>query len=72
MNQAVRIPLFPLRTVLFPQGLLPLRIFERRYLDMIRRVLREDSGFGVVLIRTGAEVGEIAELAEVGTFARRR
>jgi Lon protease-like protein len=70
MNSPVRIPLFPLRTVLFPQGLLPLRIFERRYLDMIRQVMREDSGFGVVLIRTGAETGEIAELADVGTFAR--
>ncbi len=70
MKIAVRIPLFPLRTVLFPQGLLPLRIFETRYLDMIRRVMREDAGFGVVLIRTGAEVGEITELAEVGTWAR--
>jgi len=67
---AVRIALFPLRTVLFPQGLLPLRIFETRYLDMIRRVMREDSGFGVVLIRTGGEVGAITEMAEVGTWAR--
>jgi Lon protease-like protein len=70
MNALVRIPLFPLRTVLFPQGLLPLRIFERRYLDMIRTVMRDDSGFGVLLIRTGAEVGDVAELADVGTFAR--
>ncbi|MDQ2639675.1 MAG: LON peptidase substrate-binding domain-containing protein [Pseudomonadota bacterium] len=70
MKIAVRIALFPLRTVLFPQGLLPLRIFETRYLDMIRRVMREDAGFGVVLIRTGAEVGAITELAEVGTWAR--
>jgi Lon protease-like protein len=66
----VRIPLFPLRTVLFPQGLLPLRIFETRYLDMIRSVMREDAGFGVVLIRTGGEVGEIGELADIGTWAR--
>jgi Lon protease-like protein len=70
MTQAVRIPLFPLRTVLFPSGLLPLRIFERRYLDMIRGVMRGDSGFGVVLIRTGAEVGEVDEVASIGTFAR--
>jgi Lon protease-like protein len=70
MKIAVRIALFPLRTVLFPQGILPLRIFETRYLDMIRRVMREDTGFGVVLIRTGAEVGDIAEIADVGTFAR--
>ena len=70
MKVPVRIPLFPLRTVLFPQGLLPLRIFETRYLDMIRRVMRENAGFGVVLIRTGAEVGEISELAQIGTWAR--
>jgi Lon protease-like protein len=65
-----RIPLFPLRTVLFPQGLLPLRIFETRYLDMIRRVMREDSGFGVVLIRAGGETGQLGEVAGIGTFAR--
>lgn len=65
-----RIALFPLRTVLFPQGLLPLRIFETRYLDMIRRAMREDSGFGVVLILDGAEIGRVGEVARVGTFAR--
>lgn len=70
MIPAVRIALFPLRTVLFPQGLLPLRIFETRYLDMIRRVMRENAGFGVVLIRTGGEVGTIGEVASVGTWAR--
>ncbi len=65
-----RIALFPLGTVLFPQALLPLRIFETRYVDMIRRVMREQSGFGVVLIREGAEVGPVGSLAPVGTFAR--
>lgn len=65
-----RIALFPLGTVLFPEGRLPLRIFETRYVDMVRRVMREDSGFGVVLIRQGAEVGAVAEVADVGTFAR--
>lgn len=65
-----RIPLFPLRTVLFPHGLLPLRIFETRYLDMIRRVMREGKGFGVVLILDGAEIGRIGEVAHVGTWAR--
>ena len=49
------LPLFPLRTVLFPGGNLPLRIFEPRYLDMIKRCMREDRGFGVVLIRSGVE-----------------
>lgn len=70
MTLPARIALFPLRTVLFPQGLLPLRIFETRYLDMIRRVMREDSGFGVVLILDGAEIGKVGEVAHVGTFAR--
>ena len=55
------IPLFPLNTVLFPGGPLPLRIFETRYTDMVRRCMREQSAFGVVLIRAGAEVGEVSE-----------
>ena len=66
----MRIALFPLGTVLFPEGLLPLRIFETRYVDMIRRVMREGTGFGVVLIRAGAEVGAVDEVAQVGTLAR--
>lgn len=66
----MRIALFPLRTVLFPQGLLPLRIFETRYVDMIRRVMREGEGFGVVLLRGGGEVGAADEVAQVGTLAR--
>jgi Lon protease-like protein len=65
-----RIPLFPLRTVLFPQAVLPLRIFETRYVDMVRRCMREQSGFGVVLIRAGAEVGGVNATADVGCFAR--
>lgn len=65
-----RIALFPLGTVLFPQGVLPLRIFETRYIDMIRRCMRGNSGFGVVLIREGAETGPVGALAAVGTYAR--
>ncbi len=65
-----RIALFPLRTVLFPQAVLPLRIFETRYVDMVRRCMREQSGFGVVLIRDGAEAGGITAVADVGCFAR--
>jgi uncharacterized protein len=64
----MEIPLFPLGTVLFPGGRLALRIFETRYLDMIRRVLREGSSFGVVAIRSGSEVGE-ADTFVVGTLA---
>ena len=62
--------LFPLNTVLFPGGLLPLRIFEPRYLDMVGRCMREGADFGVVLILSGAETGAVAQLAAVGTGAR--
>lgn len=50
------VPLFPLHTVLFPGGLLPLRVFEARYLDMVRDCLREERPFGVCLIESGHEV----------------
>jgi Lon protease-like protein len=63
------IPLFPLRTVLFPGGPLPLRVFEQRYLGLISRCLREESTFGVALIREGDETGR-ASIYEVGTLAR--
>jgi Lon protease-like protein len=63
------IPLFPLNTVLFPGGPLPLRVFEPRYLDMVSRCLKEETEFGVVLILSDSEVGD-AQLASVGTLAR--
>ena len=50
------LPLFPLHTVLFPGGLLPLKIFEARYLDMARECLREKTPFGVCLLKSGHEV----------------
>ncbi|TKC89611.1 ATP-dependent protease [Trinickia terrae] len=52
------LPLFPLHTVLFPDGLLPLKIFEARYLDMARDCLREQAPFGVCLLKSGAEVAQ--------------
>ncbi|MBS0582613.1 MAG: LON peptidase substrate-binding domain-containing protein [Proteobacteria bacterium] len=64
------IPLFPLHTVLFPGGEIALRIFEPRYLDMVRDCARGDSPFGVCLILDGNEVGEPATPAAVGTLAR--
>jgi Lon protease-like protein len=70
MSDAREIPLFPLNTVLFPGGPLPLRIFEARYVDLVRRCLRDDSGFGVVLIREGVEAGGPALTCDVGTYAR--
>jgi len=65
----VHVPLFPLNTVLFPGGPLPLRIFEPRYVDMISNCLKSDSPFGVLLIRDGSEAGP-ATTHEVGTLAR--
>ena len=64
------IPLFPLHAVLFPGGPLPLRIFETRYTDMVRRCMRESQPFGVVLIQDGDEAGEVATTATVGSTAR--
>jgi Lon protease-like protein len=64
------IPLFPLHTVLFPGGPLPLRIFETRYTDMVRRCMRESRPFGVVLIQEGEEAGAVASTATVGCSAR--
>ncbi|KPJ80722.1 MAG: hypothetical protein AMJ58_07705 [Gammaproteobacteria bacterium SG8_30] len=61
--------LFPLNTVLFPGGPLPLRIFETRYLDMVRACMREGRGFGVVLLERGPEAGGTAQFVEVGTEA---
>ena len=67
---AETLPLFPLQTVLFPGGPLSLRIFEARYLDLVRRCLKEQSSFGVVLILEGAEAGPVTTIATVGTTAR--
>jgi uncharacterized protein len=64
------LPLFPLHTVLFPGGPLALRIFEPRYLDMVRRCFREQGEFGVVLIIEGTEAGAAATIASIGTTAR--
>jgi Lon protease-like protein len=64
------IALFPLGTVLYPGGLLPLRIFETRYVDMVGRSMRESVPFGVVHIESGHEVGEAVKTAATGTTAR--
>jgi Lon protease-like protein len=63
-----QLALFPLHIVLFPGGPLPLRIFETRYVDMVRNCMRSSASFGVVLIRAGNEVGAV-ETFEVGTTA---
>jgi Lon protease-like protein len=69
MSQSNSLPLFPLQTVLFPGGLLPLRIFEPRYIDMIGRCMREGGRFGVIWVVDGGEVGAVNAIARVGTSA---
>lgn len=63
------IPLFPLNAVLFPDGILPLKVFETRYIDMVRDCMKRDAPFGVVLIKSGKEVGSAAEPEAVGCLA---
>lgn len=65
----MQVPLFPLNAVLFPGGPLPLRIFESRYIDMISHCMRQESPFGVLLIRDGDEAGP-ATTHNIGTLAR--
>lgn len=65
-------PLFPLGTVLFPDGVLPLQIFEVRYLDMISRCIADDAPFGVVLLTHGNEVRKpdtVEQFQPFGTLA---
>jgi Lon protease-like protein len=64
------VPLFPLQTVLFPGSMLPLRIFEARYMDMAKACLKSGDPFGVCLIREGVEVGAPALPEPVGCLAR--
>ena len=64
------VALFPLHTVLFPGGRLPLRIFEQRYMEMAKACLRDNAPFGVCLIHQGKEVGEPAVPVGVGCLAR--
>ncbi|WP_317203604.1 LON peptidase substrate-binding domain-containing protein [Janthinobacterium sp.] len=69
------IPLFPLNTVLFPGGHLPLQVFELRYLDMVGKCIAADRPFGVVALLDGAEVRQperLETLSDVGTLARVR
>ena len=69
----VTLPLFPLRTVLYPGGVLPVKIFEQRYIDMAKRCLKDEQPFGVCLLTQGDEVaasGARQEFALIGTLAR--
>ncbi|MEO8345327.1 MAG: LON peptidase substrate-binding domain-containing protein [Betaproteobacteria bacterium] len=73
-RKSTPLPLFPLSTVLYPGGLLPLKIFEQRYIDMAKTCLKDSRPFGVCLITQGNEVatprGSQPEFSKVGTQAR--
>ncbi|MDB6063236.1 MAG: hypothetical protein JWM78_3339 [Verrucomicrobiaceae bacterium] len=71
----LQVPLFPLGSVLFPGGRVPLQVFEPRYVDLVRNSMRTNTEFGVVWIREGSEVvvdkqEPMPRLAQIGTFAR--
>lgn len=66
----MKLPIFPLGTVLFPGGLLPLRVFEARYMDMVKDCLKDDRAFGICAITSGTETGAPAAFAPVGTIAK--
>jgi Lon protease-like protein len=68
-RQTVDTAIFPLDTVLFPGGRLPLKIFEQRYLDMTKDCIRDNALFGVFLITDGGEVGAPAECEDIGCLA---
>jgi uncharacterized protein len=72
-TELLSLPLFPLQAVLFPGGLLSLKVFEARYLDLISACLRENRPFGVVALRQGGEVrkaGEAVVMETIGTLAQ--
>ena len=67
--RTLQLPVFPLKAVLFPDGVLPLKIFEQRYIDMTKDCLREQKPFGICLLTAGEEVGAPAEFSDIGTLA---
>lgn len=72
-HEVQEIALFPLHSVLFPRGRLALQIFEQRYIDLVSASLRQDSGFGIALLKSGAEViklGTSQTVHRTGTYAK--
>ncbi|MES2831229.1 MAG: LON peptidase substrate-binding domain-containing protein [Pseudomonadota bacterium] len=68
-HDATWIPLFPLKAVLFPDGVLPIKVVETCCIDMIRDCMRRDSQFGVVLLKSGSECSELGEPENIGCVA---
>ena len=65
-----RLPLFPLNTLVFPGGRLPLKVFEQRYLDMVKQAIADNTPFGICAIREGTETGTPAVPYPIGTRVR--
>jgi len=65
-----QVHIFPLNTVLFPGGMLPLKVFEQRYIEMTKVCIKDGRPFGVCLIKEGEEVGTPAVPQEIGCLAR--
>ncbi|MFK7995345.1 MAG: LON peptidase substrate-binding domain-containing protein [Granulosicoccus sp.] len=63
----MQLPLFPLSSAVLPGGLMPLRLFERRYIDMVKDCFRNSTGFGICLIKNGREAGVPSEPYPMGT-----
>ena len=66
----MKVPVFPLNSVVLPGGRIPLQLFEPRYIDMLTRCLKSDEGFVITLLRDGAEAGREASFYEMGTYVR--
>ncbi len=70
LDQLEELPLFPLNAVLLPHARMPIHIFEPRYIELIRNCMRNETGFGICLIKSGSEVGGVADPHLIGTACR--
>lgn len=66
MNKFTNIPIFPLKSIILPGGQFPLRIFERRYIDMIKNSLKKNTGFVIALTKKDADY--ISSVHEYGCY----
>ena len=64
------IPIFPLKSIVLPGGLFPLRIFERRYIDMITECMKTDKGFCIALTKTEEPNLYVTDIYEYGSFVK--
>tara|TARA_B100001564_G_scaffold355256_1_gene367250 strand:+ start:149 stop:751 length:603 start_codon:yes stop_codon:yes gene_type:complete len=64
------IPLFPLKSIVLPGGIFPLRIFERRYINMVKECIKNDNGFCIVLTRNNSNKKYIDDVYNYGCFVK--